>query len=417
MTTTIYKNANIYSYRQHNFIRDAWFAVDDETGKISQTGEGRINISADNTIDVHHQFVMPGIMNAHTHITSVPRDFGDKVDARHPSTRETATMYAIHNMQDMIDNGVTYIRNVGAPFDVDIAIREMQKQGFIQGPQIKASGQAISMTGGHGSDGGYEVDGADEMRKTVRTAMKNGANNIKMMVTGGVLKNGETPDDIQLTFDEVRAGVIEAHHKGFTVAAHAQGNAGIKEAVKAGVDTIEHGFDIDDETIAMMKEHGTAVVPTLNAMYGIYEFGEGTVPDWARQKVIVNIKKHFKSIEKAAKAGIPIAMGTDAGTPYNGFKEESAYEIQLEVEKAHMTPAQAIESATIVCAKVMQVGDEYGSIETGKFADFIIMADNPIDDISVIQRDKDVYQHGKRVHAVIQEIGAAEVEPIAEAGR
>lgn len=418
MTTTIYKNANIYSHHQHDFIQDAWFEVEDETGKITQVGKGTPNKIADQIVDVHHQFIMPGIMNAHTHITSVPREFADRVDERHGTTPEVATMYAIHNMRDLINNGVTYIRNVGAQFDVDIAVEQMRKSGFIEGPRIKTSGQAISMTGGHGSDGGYEVDGVDEMRKTVRTAMKNGAKNIKMMVTGGVLKNGETPDDIQLTFDEVRAGVIEAHHKGYTVAAHAQGNVGIKEAVEAGVDTIEHGFDIDDETIKMMKQHGTAVVPTLNAMYGIYEFGEGTVPDWARQKVIVNIEKHFKSIEKAAKAGIPIAMGTDAGTPYNGFTTESAYEIQLEVEKAHMTPAQAIESATIICAEVMQVGSEYGSIEAGKFADFIVMAENPIDDISVIQRDKDVYQHGKRVHAAnVQTIEARQAEPIAEAGR
>ncbi len=156
------------------------------------------------------------------------------------------------------------------------------------------------MTGGHGAGSGHEVDGVDEMIKGVRTAMKKGVDNIKLMVTGGVLKNGETPDDIQFNEDEVRAAVVEAHHKGKTVAAHVQGAEGVKEAARVGVDTVEHAFNIDDETIAIFREHGTTIVPTMNAMYAIYEYGENTVPDWARQKVIVNIEKHFASITKAA---------------------------------------------------------------------------------------------------------------------
>ena len=136
----------------------------------------------------------------------------------------------------------------------------------------------------------------------------------------------------------------------------------------------------------------------MNAMYAICKYGKDTVPDWAREKVIVNIKKHFASITKAVQSGIPIAMGTDAGTPYNGFRNESAYEMELYVEKAGMTPAQAIDSATINCARAMHVDDEYGQIVAGNYADFISMAENPINDISVIQHDKDVYQNGTRVH-------------------
>nr|WP_252898752.1 amidohydrolase family protein [Secundilactobacillus odoratitofui] len=130
------------------------------------------------------------------------------------------------------------------------------------------------MTGGHGSGSGHEVDGVDEIVKGVRTAMKKGVDNIKLMVTGGVLKNGETPDDIQFNEDEVRAAVVEAHHKGKTVAAHVQGAEGVKEAARAGVDTVEHAFNIDDETIKIFREHGTTVVPTMNAMYAIYKYGE-----------------------------------------------------------------------------------------------------------------------------------------------
>ncbi|WP_283678509.1 amidohydrolase family protein [Lentilactobacillus sp. Marseille-Q4993] len=398
MAIVKYTNVSVYSSEVEGFKDNQSVTVDTETGKIIGVND---DVQAvDEVVDMDGKYMTPGIMNAHTHITSIPTYWWrDGEEDRHSNSREFNTMYAVKNMEDMINHGVTYIRNVGAPYDIDVEIREMQKKGFVKGPRVMASGQAFSITGGHGSDGGYEVDGVDEVIKGVRTALKNGVDNIKMMVTGGVLKNGETPDDIQFNMDEVKAAVREAHHKNKTVAAHVQGAEGVKEAVEAGVDTVEHAFNIDDETIAMMKEHGTTVVPTLNAMYAIYQYGEGTVPDWARKKVIVNIKKHFASIKKAAAAGIPIAMGTDAGTPYNGFESESAYEMQLYVDKADMTPAQAIDSATFNCARAMHVDNEFGSIEVGKYADFIVMNDNPVEDIKVFQRDNDVYQNGVRVHA------------------
>lgn len=405
MTKINYTNVAVYQHESQDFVKDQHIVVNTETGKIIEVGNGSTTtVTVDQTINMHSKYVMPGIMNAHTHITSIPTYWwNDGKEERHTDSREFSTRFAIKNMEDLINNGVTYIRNVGAEYDIDIKIKEMQQKGWIKGPKVMTSGQAFSITGGHGSDGGYETDGVDEVRKGVRQAMKNGVDNIKMMVTGGVLKNGETPDDIQFTAPEVRAAVEEAHHKGKTVAAHAQGNAGVKEAVEAGVDTVEHAFDIDDQTIEMMKKHGTVVVPTMNAMYAIYEYGEKSVPAWAREKVIVNIKKHFASISKAVQAGIPIAMGTDAGTPYNGFQSESAYEMQLYVEKAGMTPAQAIDSATINCARAMHVDNEYGEIKAGKFADFIATTENPINDITVIQQDKDVFQNGSQVHASIIE--------------
>ncbi|WP_349580680.1 metal-dependent hydrolase family protein [Lactiplantibacillus plantarum] len=377
MTKTNYINASIYSSEKQTFIDNQFMTVDDATGKIIAVGTGTPDTIAEQTTDMQGKYVMPGIMNAHTHITSIPTYWWhDGQEDRHPESREYNTMYAIHNMQDMVNHGVTYIRNVGA----------------------------------------HEVDGVDAVVQGVRQALKMGVDNIKMMVTGGVLRNGETPDDIQFNFEEVQAAVAEAHHKGKTVAAHAQGNAGVKEAVQAGVDTVEHAFDIDDETIEMMRQHGTVIVPTMNAMYAIYKYGEKTVPAWAREKVIVNIKKHFASITKAAAAGIPIAMGTDAGTPYNGFEDESAYEMQLYVDKAGMTPAQAIDTATINCARAMHVADEYGTISAGKFADFIAMTANPIEDIRVIQQDKDVFQHGIQVHQAAKTAGVDEQVPVRQVG-
>lgn len=401
MTKINYTNAAIYNHQAKAFEANHYVVVDTETGKITATGAGTVDaaVQVDETVDMEGKYVMPGIMNAHTHMTSIPTYWvnGGEDDA-HADSREFNTMYAIKNMEDAINNGITYIRNVGAAYDIDIEIKRMQESGMIKGPRVMTSGRAFTMTGGHGAGSGVEVDGVEAMIHEVRTALKKGVDNIKLMVTGGVLKNGETPDDIQFNEDEVVAAVTEAHHKGKTVAAHVQGAEGVKEAARAGVDTVEHAFNIDDETIEIFKEHGTVIVPTMNAMYAIYKYGEETVPDWARQKVIVNIKKHFASITKAAAAGIPIAMGTDAGTPYNGFESESAYEMQLYVDKAGMTPAQAIDTATINCARAMHVDQEYGEIAVGKYADFIAMAEDPCENIAVIQGEKDVYQNGVNVH-------------------
>lgn len=400
MTKITFINANIYQHEQQDFQPQQYFTVDTDTQRIIAMGQGVPSEAiVDQIVDFHNQYVMPGIMNAHTHIGSTPTYWAEQESSiEDADPKAIQTMFAIKNMQDLINHGVTYIRNVGAAYDIDIPIKIMQQQKMIAGPRVMTSGKAFTMTGGHGDEGGIEVDGVDEMIKGVRQSMKNGVDNIKLMVTGGVLRNGETPDDIQFNEDEVKAAVREAHHKNKTVAAHAQGNAGVKEAARAGVDTVEHAFDIDDETIDIMKEHKTFVVPTMNATYAIYKYGEDTVADWARQKVIINIKKHFASIKKAAAAGIPIAMGTDAGTPYNGFENESAYEMQLYVEKAGMTPAQAIDTATINCAKAMHVSQDYGEISVGKVADFIVMKDNPIQDIKVIQKEKAVYQGGVCIH-------------------
>ncbi|GAF35877.1 metal-dependent hydrolase family protein [Lentilactobacillus farraginis] len=401
MTVINYTNAAVYNHDKQDFVFNQHIVVDEETGKIIEVGSGSATSrSYDRIVDFHGQFVMPGLMNIHTHITDMPTYWWQSgKEKRHPDSREMCTMFAIRNMADAIANGVTYIRNVGAEFDIDIEIKKMQEKGWIKGPKVMTSGRSFSITGGHDSLSSYEVDGVEEVRKGVRQALKNGVDNIKMMVTGGVLKKGETPDEIQFTAPEARVAVCEAHNKGKTAAAHAQGNAGIKEAIAAGFDTIEHAFDIDDEAIAMMKDHGTIIVPTMNAMYAIYNSGRGVVPDWARDKVVLNIRKHFASISKAVQAGIPIAMGTDAGTPFNGFQNESAYELQLYVEKAGMTTAQAIDTATINSAKAMHVDQEYGRIAAGNYADFIVTTKNPIKDIKVLQGDKDVYQNGQRVHA------------------
>ena len=190
MTKINYTNVAICNHEKQNFIANQHMVVDTDTGKIVEVGNGSsTNQVVDEVSDMHGRYVMPGIMNAHTHITSIPTYWwNDGKEQRHSDSREFNTMFAVRNMADAIDHGITYIRNVGAAFDIDIEVKKMQEKGWIRGPKVMTSGKAFSIPGGHGSGGGFEVDGVDEVRKGVRQAMKNGVDNIKMMVTGGVGK-------------------------------------------------------------------------------------------------------------------------------------------------------------------------------------------------------------------------------------
>ena len=223
MTKITFINANIYQHQQQDFQKGQYFTVDTQTQRITAIGSGQpTEQGSDKVIDFQNQYVLPGIMNAHTHIANIPTYWTKKKAAiKAADVKAMQTMFAIKNMQDLINNGVTYIRNVGAAYDLDIPIKIMQQQKMIAGPRVMTSGRAFTITGGHGDSSGIEVDGVDEMTKGVRQALKRGVDNIKLMVTGGVLRNGETPDDIQFNADEIRAAVREAHHKNKTVATHA----------------------------------------------------------------------------------------------------------------------------------------------------------------------------------------------------
>lgn len=392
MTKTLLMNANLFDGNHDDFQTNSFIGFNDEDGRIIETGQGTATATYDQTFDLHGQFLMPGMINAHSHITSGPTGMTSS-DARF-ETPAWQTQFAMKNMKSLLENGITYTRSVGVANDIDIAISAMQREGFITGAGVIASGGAFTMTGGHFSESSHEVDSPDEMRKGVRQLLKMGAKNIKFMATGGVSWDGETPNDIQLTEAEMRAGVIEAHHKGIPVAAHAQGNEGIKNAVRAGVDSIEHGFYIDDEAVELMLEHGTTLVPTLNAMWAIINRGQGLLPDWMMEKATGHWLAHKASVEKAAKAGIPIAMGTDAGTPFNDFANDSMWELELMQTQSNLTPLQILQSATRNGAKLLRIDGDYGTLETGKFADFIITEKSPLTDLKQLQGEKLVFQHG-----------------------
>lgn len=403
MTTTKYYNFNGFNDKTGDFETNKYVIVNNETGRYVEVGNGA-GPSATKSVDFQGKYLMPGLINAHIHVDSdVYNEFGKpNFGVNNEQEHVRAVMAAAHNMKNMLHHGVTVVRNVGTSWMTDIEMARLQREGSIEGPMMVASGAAFSMTGGHGSGGGgIEVDGPDEVRKSVRQAMKSGAQIIKFMVTGGVSAGDfENPDQVQLNEDEVHAGVIEAHKKGIKVAAHAQGTEGIKIAVRAGVDSVEHAFHLDDEAVELMKEHGTSVVPTMIAMKRIID-RPNEVPSWMIERATTHWEAHQKSVAKAAASGVNMVMGTDSGTPFNGFSDESAVEMDMMVEFGKMTPQNVLQSATINAANMMAIEQYYGSISVGKFADFIVMQENPAENMKALQQDnKFVFQHG---HAVVFE--------------
>lgn len=384
MTKTLYKNAKVFTGKNEEF-ETLDFVVDDKKGNFVEDEK------VDQTVDLAGKYVMPGMINAHTHIVADP--YGRVTSLGSTATKSPAyTFVALSNLQKILTDGVTYIRDVGSVFEVDIELATLERQGDLFSPGIVASGYPLTMTGGHFSEGSYEVDGVDEARKYARLLLKKGVGNVKLMATGGVSFDGETPHDIQLTEAELRAAVEQAHHKGRTANAHAQGTEGIQNALRAGVDSIEHAVYLDDETIDMFLQRGTYIVPTLTAPWAMIQEAD-QLPGFMVQKSLELSEAHSQSIGKAAQAGVPIAMGTDSGTAFNNFDQNSSIELELMVN-AGVTNLQVLQAATINAAKLLQIDQKAGTIEVGKLADFIVLDEDPLKDIKVMQKEKTVFKKG-----------------------
>ena len=396
MGKTYFKNAHVFTGVNESF-EALDFLVDDQAGTFVEVGSD-VTVAEDvEIVDLTGKYVMPGMINAHTHIILDPLFKIGGLSSVNGNQSEPVvdTYIAVDNLKKLLKNGVTYIRDVGSTYDIDLKLGKLEREGKIVAPGIIGSGAALMMTGGHGAELGREVDGPDETRKAARELLKKGARNIKMMATGGVSIDGEQPTDVQLSVEEMKAAVDEAHHKGRTACAHAQGTQGIKNAIIAGVDSIEHAIYLDDEAIEMLKEHGTFVVPTLVAPWAINQHTD-LLPEFMVKKSLEVQEAHFKSIGRAAKAGVKIAMGTDAGTPFNDFEGLNAFELDLMVQ-AGLTPLQALQATTVNAAELLKIASEAGTIAADKLADFLILERNPLEDIKAVGEEKIVYKKGKQV--------------------
>jgi len=352
-------------------------------------------------IDLSSATVLPGLIDCHTHLTSDPGHTG--YTGLGLSIPRQALIGA-KNARLTLEAGFTTVRNVGAAGYSDVALRDAIDAGDVPGPRIDAAGPAIGVTGGHAdnnllapefhSSADGIADGVPALLNKVREEVKYGASVIKIVATGGVLSKGDSPEATQFSDEEIRAVVTEAHRLGRKVAAHAHGAAGIKQAVLAGVDSIEHGSFIDDEAIRLMKEKGTYLVPTLYLADWFMENAQQVgVPDFMIAKAKVVMPAARRNVAHAFKEGVKIAFGTDAAVYPHGL---NAREFAVMV-KLGLTPMQAIQSATVNAADLLGWSDTIGSIEPGRFADIIAVSGDATVDVTTLERVLFVMKGGRVV--------------------
>lgn len=355
-------------------------------------------------IDVGDATLLPGLIDAHTHL--VGRTLADpKVDASNVRDPESfGAILAVGHAEKTLMAGFTTVRNVGAGNFDDIALRQAIDEGFIPGPRMQCAGHGIGMTGGHADTNGYRpglldgdfktgiADGPEECRRSVRYQIKQGADVIKSVATGGVLSEGDAVGVTQYDLDEMKAIVDEARKLERKVAAHAHGNEGIKIAVAAGVASIEHGSFLDDEAAQLMAERGTYLVPTLMAGERVQAAAQqGVLKGLRAEKATQAAQAMRQAIKLAVKHKVPIALGTDAGVVPHGT---NAREFLLMVEWGGMTPMDAILAATRNGARLLGWDDRIGTLEPGKLADVIAVAGNPLDDIRAMEKPVFVMKGG-----------------------
>ncbi|TGE71611.1 metal-dependent hydrolase family protein [Weissella confusa] len=383
MTIVNYVGGNVYVTNEG--FKSQTVSVDTVSGQVVETVR-----EADQTVDVQGKYLVPGLVNAHTHIVMA-------ADGRERAGQDVTldTLVALQNLQDAIASGVTTIRDAGSTDNIDLKLASKIRQQRLQLPDIIGSGAALTMTGGHGSKIGMEVDGVDEVRKAARWNLKHGAQTIKLMATGGVTLDGEQPTDEQLSLEEMTAAVLEAHHKGKPAMPHAQGTQGIKNAILAGVDSVEHAVYLDDETIQMLLDTNTAIVPTMAAPWQMLQHKDD-IPAYMYDKASALWEAHQQSIRDAAAAGVNVVMGTDAGTSYNDFKSGPGVEIRL-LASVGMTPEQVLLASTVRGAELLGIADRVGELVPGKDADMLILDCDPLQYLAVLTDAPRVIKRGQVV--------------------
>ena len=353
-------------------------------------------------IDLSDKFVTPGLTDLHVH-SGMNGEGNDRMDLLHHTPAEL-TLYSLKNVQQDLYAGFTTLRDCGSQAFVSVALRDAINKGDFEGPRMFVSGYALGSTGGH-ADSHYApgvtctaeehpiIDGPDSARKAARFNLKNGADFLKFMSTGGVMSKGTTLGAQQLCDDEIAAIIEIANLYGVHTATHAHGTSGIKAAVRAGVTTVEHGMILDEEAIELMLEHGTYLTPTIIAAERICVKGpEMGLTPWMVEKANQALSHHEWGFRQCLEKGVPITFGTDSATPYN-YHGKQGYEFEL-LQRFGMDPHKALVAATMTNAKVLGVDKTQGSVEKGKVADLCAWSCDPMEDVKTMQNCLFVMKEG-----------------------
>lgn len=350
-------------------------------------------------VDLGDLFVMPGLIEGHAHI-GMDSSLGMERMLLHGGYGEIA-IRSMRNAQANLLAGFTTVRDECCFAFIDVDIRNLIDRGEVWGPRLRVSGMALSSLGGHAdlhlrpgisslsmpeSHIAYLVNGADEARLAARSVIKHGADTVKLMATGGVLSSDASVGAPDLTLEEMRAASEIARSHGKTVSAHAHGSQGIKDALHAGVTSIEHGSMIDEEGCELLVESGAYIVPTLIAHRSSVEKGRlGLIPTAQYQKAVAVEEHAGWGLSRLKELGARIGFGTDAGTPGNPHGRQHD-EFKLMMEQGGMTSIEVLRAATVVNAELLGMGDMVGSLAPGKYADVVAFDGNPLEDIDAIKK-------------------------------
>jgi len=396
---TIIRGGNIIPATGAPVIRDGIILV--RKGRIVAVGSAEtiappVVAEEAAVIDAKGKTVLPGLIDMHLHLglSEEKGSIGFTPEAITSSVLRTMT-----GLEKLIRGGITAVRDCGYPHHGIFALRQAVESGEIMGPRLFLCGRAICATGGHGASVSVQVDGPNEVRKAVRAELKAGADWIKLMATGGTGTPGERTSDVQLTVEEMAAAVDEARRRGKKVCAHCSCLDGVRAAIAAGVDSIEHGIELDDEVIERMVVDNIYLVPTLRCTRIEAESGpDSGIPEYTRRKASEIYRTQMKSFQRALAAGVKIAAGTDAGPFYLPVGGNSlVMELELMVEGG-MEPMAALESATRVAAEALGVDSRLGTLEEGKLADLIVVDGDPLADIKALTNVWLVMKEGLVVH-------------------
>lgn len=342
-------------------------------------------------VDAEGGTVVPGLVNLHVHFDlALP---GDLEAVARLNLAERA-LYMAGQARETLRCGVTTVRLVGTAQHVDMALRRAVEQGQVEGPRIRTAGELICCTGGHGWSEGREADGAVGFAQAVREQIRAGADLIKFALSGGMAGEHETHVTPQLREDELRAVLEVAHGWGRRVTAHAGPAGAIAQAVRLGLDCVEHGYELDDEVCRLMVERGVTYVPTIVVTRCAEFFARHHVPDWMRDRALSSGRRHWQSLQTAIRNGVRIAMGSDM-PPQAAFDGTSATVREMEyMEEAGMTPVEVLRAATSTGADWLGLGGQVGRVRPGHLADLLLVAGDPTRSVSALRELRLVLQSG-----------------------